>query len=135
MHIFKQACAFLAVTALVLGMCGASWADEQLGYYRWPTTYGDKVVFTSEGDLWEAPLSGGMARRLTSALGEERFAMYSPDGRWIVTASGDGTVRVWSWADIEGLLAAADSRITRELTCWERVQYLHETLDCEVEVP
>jgi tricorn protease len=96
MHIFKQACAFLAVAALVLGISGASWADEQLGYYRWPTTYDDKVVFTSEGDLWEAPLSGGMARRLTSALGEERFAMYSPDGRWIAFSGNyDGNTDVY----------------------------------------
>jgi len=58
-------------------------------------------------------------------------AAYSPDGRWIVTASYDGTARVWWWgADVEDLLAAARSRVTRELTCQERVQYLHEDLDC-----
>ena len=57
-------------------------------------------------------------------------AAYSPDGRWIVTASNDGTARVWWWGDVEDLLAEARSRITREFTCQERVQYLHEDLDC-----
>jgi hypothetical protein len=60
-------------------------------------------------------------------------AAYSPDGRWIVTASSDGTVRVWWWrAGVKGFLAEARSRVTRELTCQERVQYLHEDLDCGV---
>jgi WD40 repeat protein len=58
-------------------------------------------------------------------------AAYSPDGQWIVTASGDGTARVWWWGDVEDSLAAAQSHVTRGLTCQERVQYLHEDLDCE----
>ena len=60
-------------------------------------------------------------------------AAYSPDGRWIVTASWDNTARVWWWGDVKGLLAAARSRVGRELTCQERGQYLHEDLDCGVE--
>jgi WD40 repeat protein len=59
-------------------------------------------------------------------------AAYSPDGRWIVTASVDGTARVWC-AHVEGLLAAARSRVARELIHQERVQYLHEDLDCAAE--
>ena len=50
-----------------------------------------------------------------------------------MTASGDGTARVWPWPDVEGLLAEARSRVARELTCQERVQYLHEDLDCGAE--
>lgn len=60
-------------------------------------------------------------------------AAYSPDRRWIVTASADRTARVWPWPDVEDLLAAARSRVARELTCQERVQYLHEDLDCGAE--
>jgi hypothetical protein len=31
---------------------------------------------------------------------------------------------------VERLLAEVRSRVARELTCQERVQYLHEDLDC-----
>jgi tricorn protease len=81
---------------LVLVIVSMSFAAEPLGYYRFPTVYGDKIVFTAEGDLWEAPLAGGIARRLTSAPGEERFAMYSPDGKWIAfTGNYDGNLDVY----------------------------------------
>ncbi|MFB0546285.1 MAG: hypothetical protein ACETWB_05195 [Anaerolineae bacterium] len=63
---------------------------------------------------------------------EVNSAAYSPDGRWIVTVSY-GTVRVWSWLDVENLLGGARSRPTRKFTCQERVQYLHEDLDCGAE--
>jgi tricorn protease len=66
------------------------------GYYRWPTVFGDKVVFSSEGDLWETPLSGGIARRLTIAPGTESFAMFSPDGKWIAFSGNyDGNFDVY----------------------------------------
>ena len=66
------------------------------GYYRWPTAYGNQVAFTADNDLWIAPLNGGAARRLTSAPGEERFAMFSPDGKWIAfSANYDGNIDVY----------------------------------------
>jgi tricorn protease len=49
--------------------------------------------------LWEAPLTGGEAKRLTSAKGEERFAMFSPDGRWIAFSGNyDGNTDVYVMA-------------------------------------
>ena len=33
-------------------------------YCRFPTVFLGKVVFTSEDDLWEVGLDGGIARRL-----------------------------------------------------------------------
>lgn len=54
--------------------------SEPQGFLRFPGTNGREVVFTSEGDLWIAPLTGGIARRLTRDEGEERFARFSPDG-------------------------------------------------------
>jgi tricorn protease len=50
------------------------------GYYRQPTIYQDNVVFVSEDDLWSAPASGGIARRLTSNLGKASQPRFSPDG-------------------------------------------------------
>ncbi len=71
-------------------------AAESAGYYRWPTVAGNTIVFNSEGDLWEAPLSGGTARRLTSAGGVESFPMVSADGKWIAfTGNYDGNSDVY----------------------------------------
>lgn len=51
------------------------------GYYRFPTIHAERVVFVSEDDLWEIPASGGIARRLTSNLGEVSRPCFSPDGQ------------------------------------------------------
>lgn len=50
------------------------------GYYRFPTIYNDSIVFVSEDDLWQTPVAGGQARRLTSNRGAISYPMYSPDG-------------------------------------------------------
>lgn len=57
--------------------------SESSGYFRWPAVHGDRVVFVSEDDLWEVPLGGGDARRMTSGLGEVGHPMFSPDGQKI----------------------------------------------------
>lgn len=51
------------------------------GYYRFPTIHDDTVIFVSEDDLWTLPATGGIARRLTSNLGEVSFPCLSPDGK------------------------------------------------------
>lgn len=53
------------------------------GYYRFPTVYKDTIVFVSEDDLWSVPLGGGIARRLTSNLGEVARPVLSPDEQWL----------------------------------------------------
>jgi tricorn protease len=63
---------------------------------RFPDIHGDKVVFTYAGDLWIASTSGGSATRLTAHPGEEVFAKFSPDGKWIAfTGQYDGDEQVY----------------------------------------
>lgn len=63
---------------------------------RFPATNGTDVVFSYAGDLFTAPLSGGEARRLTSHIGYEMFAHYSPDGKTIAfTGEYDGNREVY----------------------------------------
>jgi len=50
------------------------------GYYLDPTIHDNTVVFVSEDDLWTVPAGGGIARRLTSNLGEVSHPNLSPDG-------------------------------------------------------
>ena len=80
-------CAYLMILAS---------ADAGEGYYRFPALAGDMVVFTAEGDLWSAPLTGGRASRLTTHPAEETNAATSPDGKSVAfAATYDGPVEVY----------------------------------------
>ena len=46
---------------------------------RFPAIHGNQIVFTYAGDLFTVPAGGGVARRLTSDIGFEMFARFSPD--------------------------------------------------------
>ncbi|MFZ2489816.1 MAG: S41 family peptidase [Anaerolineae bacterium] len=66
------------------------------GYYRYPTLYDDQVVFVCEDDLWTVAVSGGIARRLTSNLGEVDSPAFSPDGQWLAfTGREEGAAEVF----------------------------------------
>ena len=63
---------------------------------RFPAIHGNRLVFTYAGDLYTAPSSGGIARRLTSHAGYEMFARFSPNGKWIAfTGQYDGNTEVY----------------------------------------
>jgi tricorn protease len=69
-------------------------ADTRL--LRFPTAHGENVVFTYAGDLYTAPIQGGIARRLTSHDGFEMFARFSPDGKHIAfTGQYDGNTEIY----------------------------------------
>ncbi len=59
------------------------------GYFRFPAVFKNKVVFTSEDDLWEAPLKGGAARRLTAGRGSFSHPCFSPGGKQLAFSSAE----------------------------------------------
>lgn len=83
------------LTALAAGtICSASAYEGRL--LRFPSTNGNEVVFSYAGDLYKAPLSGGVAQHLTSHPGYEMFARFSPDGKEIAfTGQYDGSTEVY----------------------------------------
>ena len=69
---------------------------EEARLLRFPATNGRDVVFTYAGDLYTVPIAGGQARRLTSHVGTEMFARFSPDGESIAfTGQYDGNTEVY----------------------------------------
>ncbi|WP_189933131.1 S41 family peptidase [Streptomyces sulfonofaciens] len=86
------------------------------GYLRFPHLHGDRLCFTTEDDLWLAPLTDegtatGRAWRLTvdrTRIGHPRF---SPDGRRIAFTS-------WRSIDPEIHLVPVDGGPARRLTYW-----------------
>jgi WD40 repeat protein len=91
----------------------------------------DQRIVTASEDgtvkLWEAA-TGTLIADLRGYSGSPDKAWFSADGRRIITL-GSGEVRIYAGTAAD-LLELAASRSTRELTCEERVQYLHEVTDC-----
>ena len=86
----------LPASAMALLFAQMSFAGVE-GLYRFPTTNGSVVVFTSEGDLWQVPIEGGMAMRLTTDAGQEAFPKFSMDGKWLAfSAEIEGNVDVYA---------------------------------------
>ncbi len=69
-------------------LTGEAGKNGRLGYPRFPDIHGQQVVFSAENDLWLTTVAGGLARRLTVHEGNEFFAKFSPDGKWLAF-SGD----------------------------------------------
>ncbi|MBQ1683410.1 MAG: PD40 domain-containing protein, partial [Bacteroidales bacterium] len=88
-HIILAALAIAAASS-------AAVAQDDARLLRFPATNGSEIAFTYAGDLWTVPAEGGEARRLTSHLGFEAFARYSPDGKSIAfTGEYDGNREVY----------------------------------------
>lgn len=84
------------VSALLLGSLSMAHAEDGR-LLRFPTTNGSEVVFSYAGDLYKAPINGGEAVRLTSHVGYEMFARFSPDGKTLAfTGEYDGNREVYS---------------------------------------
>lgn len=88
---------FVVLLSAISGITALSAKADEARLLRFPSTNGTEVVFTYAGDLYKAPLSGGVAQRLTSHEGYEMFARLSPDGKTIAfTAQYDGNTEVYS---------------------------------------
>ena len=90
----KKILVSLALAASVAA--GATARADEARLLRFPATNGSEVAFSYAGDLWTVPIQGGEARRLTSHIGYEMFARYSPDGGSIAfTGEYDGNREVY----------------------------------------
>jgi len=71
-------------------------AAQESRLLRFPAIHGNQIVFTYAGDLYSVPSSGGVARKLTTDIGFEMFAHFSPDGKQIAfTGQYDGNTEVY----------------------------------------
>jgi tricorn protease len=85
----------ILVAAAIVSAARAT-AAEASPLLRFPDVHGDAVVFVHAEDVWLAPTTGGLARRLTDDEGEERHPKFSPDGSLIAfTAEIDGNPDVF----------------------------------------
>jgi FOG: WD40 repeat len=71
--------------------------------------------------LWNVE-TGQEVRRFTGHTAEVCDVAFSPDGRYILTASNDATARVW-FTDIQDTINAICALLTRDLTTEERTQF------------
>ncbi|MBL8265988.1 amidohydrolase family protein [Steroidobacter sp.] len=76
---------------------------------------GKTLVFDLLGDLYQLPISGGQAVRVTSGLAFDSQPRYSPDGRQLLFVSDrDGSDNVWV-ADADGNNARQVTRETNNI--------------------
>ena len=86
----------LLLSALFFAAAATGAQADEARLLRFPATNGNQVVFSYAGDLYSAPLAGGEATRLTSHMGYEMFARFSPDGKSIAfTGEYDGNREVY----------------------------------------
>ncbi len=89
--------------ALACGLCAAlahgqePAADQKLTrLLRYPDASAERIAFVYGGDIWTVESTGGTARRVTSASGEELFPKFSPDGRSLAfTGQYNGSRQVY----------------------------------------
>jgi len=87
---------FLPATLAAAALSLAFPAAAQTKLLRYPDVQGDRVAFCYGGDIWTAPVAGGLAARVTAHPGQELFPKFSPDGKWIAfTGQYEGDEQVY----------------------------------------
>ena len=101
----KRLLALLGLVVIVAGTAGPTGqSPTEARLLRFPAIHGNQVVFTYAGDLYTVPSAGGVARRLTSDVGFEMFARFSPDGKSLAfTAQYDGNTEVYLMPSVGGV--------------------------------
>ncbi|MDR2473144.1 MAG: PDZ domain-containing protein [Tannerella sp.] len=93
----KNKMLIIIVLAVFTAAFTATAAGKEARLLRFPATNGQEIVFTYAGDLYKVAVKGGEATRLTSHVGYEMFARYSPDGKTIAfTGQYDGNTEVYT---------------------------------------
>ena len=86
---------FVVVIFISIKITNAQTGEESK-LLRFPTVHDNRVTFSYAGDLYTVSKSGGVARKLTSDIGYEMFARYSPDGNQIAfTGQFEGNTEVY----------------------------------------
>src|SRR5689334_19775742 len=93
-------------------------------YYTEPAISPDRseIAFSSGGDIWTVPASGGEARLLVSHPATESRPLYSPDGKrlaFISTRTGGGDIYVLALATGELKRITYDDSLD-QLDAWSR---------------
>lgn len=85
---------FVLLSVFLLGALATP--VEAKPWLRSPALSQTQIVFTYAGDLWILPREGGDARQLTTGVGIESEAAFSPDGQWVAfTGQYDGNWDVY----------------------------------------
>ena len=116
---------------------------RQMAVLRGHEGYVSIALFSPNGKEIVTAGEDGTARVWDLATGKEiivlhegpvESAQFSPDGKYIVTVGRDWIARI-DVVHIEDLVALAKTRVTRELTCQERLFYLPEDMICPTPTP
>lgn len=57
--------------------------DNEARLLSYPNTSATEITFSYAGDIFTVPITGGLARRITTSPGVELFPRFSPDGQQI----------------------------------------------------
>ncbi|QZT36918.1 PDZ domain-containing protein [Halosquirtibacter xylanolyticus] len=99
----------LLLLSMMVGAIIMQGQAKEARLMRFPDIHQNQVVFSYAGNLYTVDSSGGTARQLTSDIGYEMFAHFSPTGKQIAfTAQYDGNTEVY--------LMNADGGVPQRLT-------------------
>lgn len=76
---------------------------SQTKLLQFPNASSSEITFSYAGDIFTVPISGGIARRITTAPGVESFPRFAPDGKTIAFIGNyDGNNEIYTIPNIGG---------------------------------